>query len=421
MKIANASKSYNYNTLCNEKSSFSRYHAVILFTYFIIVSNGDLNSINNIEWLLFGLISLSLFIKLIQSPLVLGKYLAWFVLFTILNLISFFWAANTDYALMGIKVIINILPFSVYLYSLVKNKTDIELVVKLFILATLFNCIYVLLQTDISSSSVFRLANGMGGGWNPNVLGMQVAFAFCFCIWLFNEQFLKKGKKNMALLALSIFYILIVFLTGSKKALLIAALFPTLQYILFQRKNKMRYFLVTMIGFIIGYYLIFNLPFLYKSIGLRIDQFIYSLGQIHTGDRSGDLARLAMIELGWEQFLKRPLFGYGAWNYAYLNGMINSVHIYSHNNYIEMLVNYGVFGATLYYSAYFHLLRKSIRGLGNSFVFSIVTCLFIADIAFVSYYCFYYQMILIICFSLIKIDTNNMKSNNGLRSINLRH
>ena len=205
------------------------------------------------------------------------------------------------------------------------------------------------------------------------------------------------------------FLTIVVLLTGSKKALFIILLFALLYYILTRRTKKIRYLVITIVGLTIVYYLIYNVPTLYMTIGLRIDQFIFSLTQISTGDRTGDLARLAMMEEGWKYFIQRPLFGHGAWNYAYLNGVNNASYIYSHNNYIELLVGYGIIGVILYYYSYFHLLKRNMSRNGNRFTLCIVLCLFMTDIAFVSYYSFFYQMILIICFKITKIENTNLK------------
>ena len=57
--------------------------------------------------------------------------------------------------------------------------------------------------------------------------------------------------------------------------------------------------------------------------------------------------RQYMIDVGTRLFLERPIFGHGYGAFAQLSGL----HLYSHNNFIEIAVNAGTLGLLLYYSA----------------------------------------------------------------------
>ncbi|MBO7232994.1 MAG: O-antigen ligase family protein, partial [Bacteroidales bacterium] len=55
-------------------------------------------------------------------------------------------------------------------------------------------------------------------------------------------------------------------------------------------------------------------------------------------------------------FLHKPFFGYGANNYSEEIEPIIGVAVYSHNNFIEMLVNVGFVGFCIFYFRWFHVL-----------------------------------------------------------------
>ena len=67
-----------------------------------------------------------------------------------------------------------------------------------------------------------------------------------------------------------------------------------------------------------------------------------------------DMRRMVYIRRGLSQFLKSPFFG---------NGMCYSVYMfgtYTHNNFVEMLLNFGVVGFIIYYSSYYISMRKAL-------------------------------------------------------------
>ena len=76
----------------------------------------------------------------------------------------------------------------------------------------------------------------------------------------------------------------------------------------------------------------------------------------------GDRLREQMIERGIEMFLQKPITGWGIIAFQIVSGF----HNYSHNNYIELLANYGMIGFGLFYSLYGYsvfggLVKKACR------------------------------------------------------------
>lgn len=101
----------------------------------------------------------------------------------------------------------------------------------------------------------------------------------------------------------------------------------------------------------------------------HLERMLSPIGFLLHGDelRRSDYSRLNMKIVGLEMFLKSPIWGYGLEGYRLHSGIGG----YSHDMFIETLVNYGLLGFCLFFSYYFLVLKRSwelfrmrIPGLG---------------------------------------------------------
>jgi O-antigen ligase len=102
-------------------------------------------------------------------------------------------------------------------------------------------------------------------------------------------------------------------------------------------------------------------------------------------DRSGQ-TRLSMIVRGYELWQASPLWGYGIDQFRYVSGFAK----YSHNNYVELLVSFGMVGFLLYYSVIGSIMARSVRRIfvGSQHAWPVlVICIVILfwDLALVSF------------------------------------
>lgn len=104
-----------------------------------------------------------------------------------------------------------------------------------------------------------------------------------------------------------------------------------------------------------------HLP-IFSTILERLESYLSVSGN------SSDNLRAELIRYGLELFAENPLLGYGLNNYQ----LFHWSGLYSHNNYIEVLVSLGIMGFLIYYSIFINstiaLLKKrknlkSIHGL----------------------------------------------------------
>src|SRR5699024_7760225 len=125
------------------------------------------------------------------------------------------------------------------------------------------------------------------------------------------------SRKNIKYISIIIFFVTLILLTGSRKALFI--LIFSFVYLELQTSNKYKYinFMKVISIVLIILYLIFNVEYLYDVIGYRIESLINSLTSKGIADKS-TLLRKQMIKFGITKFKERPILGYGLSNYRIL-------------------------------------------------------------------------------------------------------
>ncbi len=197
-----------------------------------------------------------------------------------------------------------------------------------------------------------RIGSTMSG--NANTVGFNFGFFSLLVAWDYCKT---KKKQNLILL---VGFIVIMLLTGSKKAVIIIIL--DLFMIIIYEKKKVSMWLKMMLICAFGVYAIFNIPYLYDIIGIRIESMIVTMFS-----NSSNIARFysystsmreLMIREAFALFLSKPIFG-GGYNYFFAN--TSTLYDYSHCNYTELLCSFGVVGTLIFYSKYFSNMTYIIR------------------------------------------------------------
>jgi O-antigen ligase len=201
---------------------------------------------------------------------------------------------------------------------------------------------------------------GTSIGYNPNVVGVEAAFAAILSLYL-----MEKSNRKLIYVVLFFVFLIVVVFSGSRKALL--GLILGLFIIVFLRSNisifRKIFGLIFLILFIYVFYLIMtSFEPIYDVMGRRLE----TLFNVFLGTESS--VRTSMIDIGLSLFGEKPWIGHGQSQYSYISGF----QTYSHNNYIEFLVNFGIIGFCLYYSVYvisFYRLIKIAKSHKNGIYF----------------------------------------------------
>lgn len=240
------------------------------------------------------------------------------------------------------------------IYFLAKKiaRTKVSDLIKPFLYAGLFSMVYLfLLQREDIILGAQRIGDALSG--NVNTVGYNFGIISLFAVWWYCQ-----GKKWYKF----VFFVLtavIMLITGSKKVLIILVV-DLLLIFAYDRKKASGWLKIGLL-FATLIYTIFNVPYLYNIIGIRIESMIQTLlyGSSATIFSNSTDVRNEMIKEGYYIFLRRPLFG-GGWNFFRENTRYFRYN-YSHNNYIEMLCTFGIIGTILFYSKHFSNLVFSIR------------------------------------------------------------
>lgn len=260
--------------------------------------------------------------------------------------------------------------------------------------------LYVLLMTGGSfiGTSVRKVEEA---GLSLNIVGMVAALALIIAVYLRNNP--DKNNDRVKYTMISLFLILVVLISGSRKALMLPVIAYIVQRLLAGGTSAaIRNSLLVGSALLIGMFLLMNVPILYDVIGYRVEGMIAGYGG-NEDDADGSTAtRMFLVEFGMEQFHENPIWGYGLANFRALLGYYHPgmTAYYAHNNYVELLVDWGVVGTIVYYTIYllvikklYHIYRKKDDAMALCML-SIIISLVIAHYGFVAYYSLFNNILL---------------------------
>ena len=234
---------------------------------------------------------------------------------------------------------------------------------------------------------------------NSNVVGVLCAMSV-----VVNFYYMVKERRVHWWSVFFVIGIIMVSATGSRQALAVMAgglvFFAFLAAI--RDKSPTEILLVVLFGLVfvfVIFILLSSLP-AFTGIYKRVLHLLSAVTGVGKTDHSAT-TRLALIDVGFEQFKRKPILGVGmgsghlvAWKYL-------QRFYYLHNNYVEIMAGGGIVGFLIYYSIYFYIFANMIRYRKNVTIETLVcaTILVMAlveDYASVSYYSketYFYLMI----------------------------
>ncbi len=309
--------------------------------FLLLVSSFILNALPGFSRLSICLAALFLFFIFLKERKVflIKNYLLPFI-FLAFNMFSLLWGGNVDYVMqvssaviIGYAVFVGLrydMPTSLLLWTM-------ALAAAVNIVFSYQNILY------FQGTEADRIA-GLSG--NANGLAILLSFIAFFLYFL--------ARKRNFLIKCIVFFLLffVLFYTGSRKGLLLVGmimLFFGMDYLMWQ-KAKMR----SQRFIIVFLVLMLFLGFCFKKF-YETSKDIVAVQRAEELLRGEDLwsaqTRYLMIDEGIKLWLAKPVFGWGGGGFAKNSGF----GTYSHNNYTEILSNYGITGFCLYYSFYVYL------------------------------------------------------------------
>lgn len=319
-------------------------------------------------------------------------------------LASFFWAQNQAMAWINIKTMWQIFLLFFLVYNLFcENEVAYEFLLKaLYIsgIAFLGYSIYTYGIGDaidiMSGNKNIRFGNEIN---QANLFGIQHSMTAMIA---FYYLFYRKRFKIFHIVILSLAF-LFAMSSGSRKALLIVCI--GVLFLTYKRYGMRQVYKVIALVLVLSvvFVSIIQLP-MFETINHRMEMLKKNLFDGGGGDSSSEI-RMNMITDGWEIFKERILLGYGGRNYA----IVSRYRTYAHNNFIEILVDFGLIGFVLYYMNYWNALKNlwKLKNDAGKALLCIFLVRFFMEMAVVCYYDKLHWIIL--AFSLIAPlkSTNN--------------
>ena len=228
---------------------------------------------------------------------------------------------------------------------------------------------------------------------NANILAVCAAFSTCLIVGSAE----KLAKNDWLKIIWLVFFCI---LAGTKKALF-GCLIGTILIMFIKKPSKiLRNILVSLIVLFAVYVAIYNIPLLYNSIGVRIDDFLYIIESGKRDNRSTSI-RFELME----ECIKAYKNGH---SYFWGNGVncfytISSRGLYSHCNYTELLFSVGIVGIVTYYCMYLKVLLHSIRiaiakhNAYSAIPVALIVFILFSDIGLVSYFERISLLLIMIC------------------------
>lgn len=384
--------------------------SVILVILFIGLFNYDVGSIRMLYWgITLGCSGLLL---LINRNWKIDGFIVWYLFFLFLSGISLIWSIS---ATTSLEILKSLLVNAVVLFAIsnvIRSRKDVITVMRAMLIAFVSNAVYMIFKIDWSAIGNNRFDPEMTGeGWNANSLGLMAIWGLALIIIM-----PRKKKINWWEWLYIVPLVVILIFSGSRKAWLGALVVLLLGLFLKNRKKMFRNVLIAACAIILFVVLVTEIPFLYEIGGHRLEEMF--AGFFGSGEADGStLTREAYIRLGLEWFQNRPLLGHGADTYRCL--LAESYFgrtTYSHNNYVELLVNGGIVTLVAFYSMYVYLVAKGLfvsaakkfREDYNKnmilFFVGIVVLQMVLHVGFVAYSGLTEMLFLLLPFKLIRFD-----------------
>jgi len=367
---------------------------VVLFTFMsAIIAFGPDNSRVFIpaEVIFVGVFGIRFLVKRSKFTI----YTVWSLGFVALAFLSVTYATNRSMALERAFPVIQVLVFGNLIVPYIsESEKNYRLFLHFLIGAAFILLGHLVISTSLEEYSQIRL--GFTIGINPNSVGLMLAVIGLVSLYLGIQE------KKISYWGIAAVFFFISLFSGSRKVLAVLGIGIILLVFLTQ-KTYIRSFIslgIAFLGMLAVLILAMTWDPLYQILGNRIETFL----GFFTGKET-DLSmtlRSGMIQRGWEMFLQKPFLGWGLGSFTDVSGF----GMYAHNNYIELLVAFGLLGTFWYYALPFAIFGKGVKlyfsdrnRRSTVLSLTIISILLIDDIGRVRYISEFDQIIYGLCFA----------------------
>lgn len=298
-----------------------------------------------------------------------------------------------------------------YAFKILKNKFFIMQIISYSLLCFsiyfIFHYRNELIHFKDFATGKFRL-----GFYFDNPNGVATFETISFATSLYILLFYKKRIRFFQIIPL-IFSIIVGVSTGSR-TFIFAVILLVILFLFFVFKKHKWIYLITLAILTIAFILFLQIPFMATIRDRLIIAFQTIFGVGNNVDTS-TLSRMIWLDYGFFLGLKNALVGLGADGFVTFSG----VNTYAHNNFAEVVCDFGVCGLVLFYLPLLILLLFSLKNNNPNKPLVISLAVYYIAISFtnVLYYKKMYYVIMAFLFYLVFFDTC-IKNSNHSKEIN---
>ena len=276
-------------------------------------------------------------------------FICFSLIFLVYSFFSSLWSVDYQYTIQNVSILARAIVVSCLFVSCLTKQDNIEWGIRLFMYACIVYALIYILKIDFAMIGARRLNYAMNEDENfpnLNLVSIPVSFSFIYFLFLYI-----KSRKVKDLLFIIISFLLVVFL-GSRKSIISIFLGSILLLLKVDGKKKLKMFLLFLLLISLMLYFI---PFEYLEFVYERLLLLLSVNNTIVLDEA-DLLRKELFSHGIEYIVEQPIIGHGYYSFSKLFLYDYGKMIYSHNNFVEVLVGGGVIGFILYYLVYYKIL-----------------------------------------------------------------
>lgn len=328
-------------------------------------------------------------------------YKVW-TIFLIVNIVGFFLNETVDKDFgnsMFKNILIVFFPFYPFYYFSKKN-----------ILNTRMLIVFLLIMLPIVILRFFNERLIILADTDREDVVNNVAYIF---VALIPYVFLFGNKKILPIIILSLLFFFIVI--GSKRGAMITASLGTLSYVyLLYKKIKQKNKIISLF-FVLITLIIFTIVI---KFFLFSNDFLVERFQSIASD--GGSGRDLIYKDLWEAWLNSENYFNTFFGFGFASSIsLNSVGLLAHNDWLEMLTNFGLFGLILYFLIFYSLFKGSskLKSEPKYILRTIILMLFLIS-SFSMFYSVFNNVLYIIVIAYLFGDPQLKKSNNENKLFN---
>lgn len=391
----------------------------IAYVFFDLIGNGVIlpKTVNKIAlYCLLGYGAFAILIRLYHGQFIIPDYSLYYLIVVFLCVFSNLYSPGNEFMPKNLYTMIICFFLTLIMHSFIRTKKEFAVFCWGNIFTSIVMFFLLLISGKLYGSRLIRLGDDLKG--NANVFAMGMMYPCMCAIWMLIYGQYKKKIQLLLLFTIIIDMYAITLSAGRKSFVLPFVFFYLLLFYKQGEQNKkhiIKYTILTVIIVLLTIQLMRNIPILYETIGLRIEQMLNGItgeGIVDGSSQVRSLFRKTAIE-GW---LESPIWGHGFDSFKYYARDKIGYFVYSHCNQTEILFSGGIILFIAYYGAYVYIYYKAnhscIPNEYAAFVKAAVISEFIFDFGLVSYNMTYVQRFMILAFIAVGFTTE--ESNNKL-------